>query len=67
MKFFGNNGSQEPTMDEVHEQQARRPSLAEVKNEAARRRSVDNRQVTGASALTTKQSIVPVTLVTTLL
>jgi FHS family L-fucose permease-like MFS transporter len=67
MKFFGNNGSQEPTLDQVHDQQARRPSLAEVKDEQVRRKSVDNRVVTGASALTTKQSIVPVTLVTTLL
>lgn len=56
----------EPTLDEVREQQGRRPSLADVKHEAARRKSVSNRAVTGASQLTVKQSIVPITLVTTL-
>jgi FHS family L-fucose permease-like MFS transporter len=66
MGFFGNNGSQEPTLDQVHEQQARRPSVAEVVDEQVRRKSVDNRVVTGASALTVRQSIVPVTLVTIL-
>ena len=53
-------------MEEVHAQQARRPSVAEVVDEQTRRKSVDNRQVTGASQLTLRQSIVPVVLVTTL-
>jgi len=66
MGFFGNNSSLEPTMDQVHEQQARRPSVAEVIDNQVRRKSVDNRVVTGASALTARQSIVPVALVTTL-
>lgn len=63
---LGLNGSQEPTMEQVHEQQARRPSTVEVINEDVRRKSVDNRVVTGASQLTTRQSIVPVCLVTLL-
>ncbi|KAJ4375881.1 hypothetical protein N0V83_001159 [Neocucurbitaria cava] len=66
MKLFGNDGSQEPTMEQVHEQQGRRPSAVEVVEQQVRRKSVDNRIVTGASALTTRQSIIPVTLVTIL-
>ncbi|CBX95912.1 hypothetical protein IAQ61_004735 [Plenodomus lingam] len=66
MKFFGTNGSQEPTIEQVHEQQDRRPSLVEVQENSARRKSVDNHVLTGASALTTRQSIVPVVLVTSL-
>lgn len=66
MKLFGNDGSQEPTMEQVHEQQGRRPSAVEVVEQQVRRKSVDNRVVTGASALTTRQSIIPVTLVTIL-
>lgn len=66
MKFFGMDGSQEPTLDQIHEQQGRRPSTVEVVDQAGRRKSVDNRIVTGASALTTRQSIIPVCLVTTL-
>jgi FHS family L-fucose permease-like MFS transporter len=66
MKLFGMNGSQEPTLEEIHEQQGRRPSTVEVVAEQARRKSVDNRVVTGASQLTTRQSIIPVALVTTL-
>jgi len=56
----------EPTLEEVKEQQGRRPSLADVKHEATRRKSVSNRAVTGASQLTVKQSIIPIVLVTTL-
>jgi FHS family L-fucose permease-like MFS transporter len=48
MGFFGNNGSQEPTLEQVHEQQSRRPSVAEVVDAQVRRKSVDNRVVTGA-------------------
>ncbi|CAO2652194.1 Nn.00g004770.m01.CDS01 [Neocucurbitaria sp. VM-36] len=66
MKFFGINGSQEPTIEQIHEQQGRRPSTVEVVEQQVRRKSVDNRVVTGASALTTRQSIIPVTLVTIL-
>ena len=63
---LGLNGSQEPTLEQVHEQQARRPSTVEVINEDVRRKSVDNRVVTGASQLTTRQSIIPVAMVTLL-
>ncbi|KAF3010633.1 hypothetical protein E8E13_004111 [Curvularia kusanoi] len=63
---LGLNGSQEPTLDQVHEQQARRPSAVEVVNEDVRRKSIDNRIVTGASQLTTRQSIIPVCMVTLL-
>lgn len=51
----------EPTLQEIHEQ--RKPSNAEV---SAHRASVSNRALTGASALTVKQSIWPITLVTIL-
>lgn len=63
MGFFGKN---EPTMEQVREQQERRASATEVGVEQVRRQSVDNRALTGASALTTRQSILPVALVTTL-
>ncbi|KAF2124250.1 MFS general substrate transporter [Dothidotthia symphoricarpi CBS 119687] len=63
---FGLGGSQEPTLDQVHEQQGRRPSAVEVIAEDRRRKSVDNRVVTGASQITARQSIIPVCLVTTL-
>ena len=66
VKLFGLNGSQEPTLEDIHQQQGRRPSTVEVVSEQVRRKSVDNRMVTGASQLTTRQSIVPVVLVTTL-
>jgi FHS family L-fucose permease-like MFS transporter len=56
----------EPTLEEVQEQMARRPSTADVKAMAARRKSLNNRQVTGASQITLKQSIVPIVLVTIL-
>jgi hypothetical protein len=56
----------EPTLEEVREQMPRRPSIIEVKREAYRRKSVSNRVITGASQLTTKESIVPICLVTTL-
>lgn len=63
---FGLGGEQEPKMEEVHAQQARRPSVDEAMALSARRKSVSDRAVTGAAALTTRQSIVPVTLVTLL-
>ncbi|KAF2646278.1 glucose/galactose transporter [Massarina eburnea CBS 473.64] len=66
MKLFGLEGSQEPTLDEVHAQQGRRPSAAEAIAEDTRRKSVDNARITGASQITTRQSIIPVSLVTTL-
>jgi FHS family L-fucose permease-like MFS transporter len=65
MKFFGMNGSQEPTLEQIHAQQGRRPSVVEVVEEQVRRKSVDNRVVTGAAGLTARQSVVPVALVTT--
>lgn len=52
---------EEPTPLEVHEQ--RKPSNIEVDT---RKKSVSNRGLTGASALTVKQSIFPITLVTIL-
>ncbi|KAI9894909.1 MAG: hypothetical protein M1814_000129 [Vezdaea aestivalis] len=55
----------EPTYEEVKEQQGRRPSLADVKANS-RRKSVSNREVTGASQITLKQSIFPICLVTIL-
>jgi len=63
-KLFG--AQQEPTLDEVHQQQGRRPSAAEAIAVDTRRKSVSNRQVTGASQITARQSIIPVSLVTTL-
>ncbi|KAF2184068.1 L-fucose permease Glucose/galactose transporter-like protein [Zopfia rhizophila CBS 207.26] len=63
-KLFG--GRSEPTMDEIHQQQERRPSAAEAIAVDRRRKSVSDRQITGASQITTRQSIVPVTLVTVL-
>ena len=56
----------EPTLEEVKAQQPRRPSTAVVQEEAMRRKSVSNRAVTGASQITTRQSIIPICLVTTL-
>jgi FHS family L-fucose permease-like MFS transporter len=52
---------EEPTPQEILEQ--RRPSNAEVNKH---RKSVSNRGLTGASALTVRQSIFPITLVTIL-
>ncbi|KAI3402088.1 hypothetical protein diail_17 [Diaporthe ilicicola] len=52
---------EEPTSQEIFEQ--RRPSNAEVNTH---RKSVSNRGLTGASALTVRQSIFPITLVTIL-
>lgn len=52
---------EEPTAQEIMEQ--RRPSNVEVNTH---RKSVSNRGLTGASALTVKQSIFPITLVTIL-
>lgn len=66
MKLFGLGSGQEPTLEEVHAQQGRRPSAAEAIAEDTRRKSIDNREITGASQITARQSIVPVALVTTL-
>ncbi|KAF2759061.1 glucose/galactose transporter [Pseudovirgaria hyperparasitica] len=63
---FGLGGSQEPTLDDVHAQQDRRPSIAEVTENQVRRKSVSDKQITGASQITLRQSIVPVALVTIL-
>lgn len=59
-------GGAEPTLDDVHAQQARRPSAAEAIADDRRKKSVSDKVVTGASQITTRQSIVPVTLVTVL-
>ena len=56
----------EPSMQEVYDQMDRRPSVAEVKADASRRKSVSNRKVTGASQISTRQSILPIVLVTIL-
>ena len=55
----------QPTATDVHQQQDRRPSAADALRHK-RDKKVSNRQVTGASQLTLRQSIVPVALVTTL-
>ncbi|KAF3039097.1 hypothetical protein E8E11_002211 [Didymella keratinophila] len=44
----------------------RRPSAVEAMENATRRKSVDDHAVTGAGEITTKQSIIPVSLVTIL-
>ncbi|TEA14230.1 L-fucose-proton symporter [Colletotrichum sidae] len=59
--MFGKN--QEPEVAEVLEQD--RPSTAEA-TQNQHRMSVSNRGLTGASALTVRQSILPITLVTLL-
>ncbi|OHX00833.1 MFS fhs l-fucose permease [Colletotrichum incanum] len=59
--MFGKN--QEPEVAEVLEQH--RPSAVEA-TQNQHRMSVSNRGLTGASALTVRQSIVPITLVTVL-
>jgi FHS family L-fucose permease-like MFS transporter len=66
VKFFGLGDSQEPSIDDVHQQQKRRPSAAEAMSVARRRKSVADNTLTGASQITTRQSIIPVTLVTVL-
>ncbi|KAF2014653.1 glucose/galactose transporter [Aaosphaeria arxii CBS 175.79] len=63
-KLFGS--ADEPTLDEVHQQQERRPSAVEAIEADTRRKSISDRQITGASQITTRQSIVPVALVTLL-
>jgi FHS family L-fucose permease-like MFS transporter len=65
MGIFGGKAA-EPTLDEVHEQQARRPSAAEAIATGKRKKSVSNREVTGAGQITTRQSIIPVAMVTVL-
>jgi len=63
---FGLGGEQEPTIEQVHQQQARRPSADEAIANDRKLKKVSDRTITGASQLTTRQSIVPVTLVTVL-
>lgn len=59
--MFGRN--EEPEVEEIHTQ--RRPSAVEALAQQ-HRKSVSNRGLTGASALTVKQSIIPIALVTVL-
>ena len=68
MSRFGSivGAQTEPTMQEVYSQMDRRPSVADVKNETVRRKSVSNKVLTGASQITTRQSILPIVLVTIL-
>jgi hypothetical protein len=61
MGLFGKN--EEPELKEVFDQ--RRPSTVEAMANQ-HRKSVSNRGLTGASALTVRQSIYPITLVTIL-
>jgi FHS family L-fucose permease-like MFS transporter len=61
MGLFGK--SEEPELKEVFDQ--RRPSTVEAMANQ-HRKSVSNRGLTGASALTVRQSIYPITLVTIL-
>lgn len=56
--------SLEPTRSDIASQ--RRPSAAEAVNHASRKSAVPNRGLTGASALTVRQSIAPIILVTVL-
>jgi len=63
---FNFGSSQEPTMDEIHAQQNRRPSADEAIAMDRRRKSVSDKLITGASQITTRQSIIPVALVTIL-
>lgn len=60
----------EPTLEEVNAQAARRPSAVQAMANQGRMGSTiglqGNKKLTGASALTVKQSIVPVALVTCL-
>lgn len=63
---FGIGGEQEPSLDDIHVQQGRRPSAVEAMDQKMKRKSISDKVVTGASQITTRQSIVPVTLVTTL-
>ncbi|TID23313.1 MFS general substrate transporter [Venturia nashicola] len=63
---FGLDASQEPKLDDLHEQQERRPSVIEAIEAAKKRKPVADNTVTGASQITLKQSILPVTLVTIL-
>lgn len=65
MGLFGGKGG-EPTLDEVHQQQGRRPSAAEAVAADRRKKSVNNHEVTGAGQITTRQSIIPVAMVTIL-
>lgn len=66
LKDLFNGEGQEPTIDDVHQQQGRRPSAVEVIAEGRKKKSVSNKVVTGASQITARQSIVPVALVTCL-
>jgi len=59
-------GGQEPTLEEIHIQQDRRPSVEEVIANERRRKTVSDKAITGASQITARQSIVPVALVTVL-
>ncbi|MCJ1368363.1 hypothetical protein MMC16_007505 [Acarospora aff. strigata] len=54
----------EPTLEEIRGQ--RRPSAVEALQNQSRRKSVSDKVVTGASQITTRQSLVPVGLVTCL-
>lgn len=60
----------EPTLGDVNAQAARRPSAVDAMQHQQRRGSTlggaGNKKLTGAGALTVRQSIVPVALVTCL-
>jgi MFS transporter, FHS family, L-fucose permease len=53
-------------VEDTQEKPSRRPSVTEVLDESMRRKSVNNKRATGASQITTRQSIIPVSLVTIL-
>lgn len=57
--------TEEPTAEEVRAQSGRRPSNVEAMQKQ-HQKAVSNRGLTGASALTVRQSILPITLVTIL-
>lgn len=62
--MFGAKDGTEPEVAEVLQQ--RRPSHIEATQHMSSKKTVSNRGLTGASALTVRQSLIPLTLVTLL-
>jgi len=55
-----------PTQDDVIAQAGRRPSAVNAVQEGKKLKTADNKGLTGASALTARQSLLPCALVTIL-
>jgi len=64
-RIFGKKEDDTPRQASV-DSMGRRPSAVEAMTQARRRQSVDDHAVTGAGEITTRQSIIPVSLVTVL-